>query len=544
MACPVARLSRHLLGAVASAAVLLTSQANAQSLPDPSGLPDPGLLLNEQLRQLGKAAPRPPAPATPEVPPPRETVPAEASTAPITEIQFSRTELLDTQALQALGQRYVGRALSAQDLQALLDDIGLLYRAQGMATAAAVLPRQDLQSGRLRVLLVEGRLGDIRVTAQGATDADWVQRWFDLPLGEVVRSDALRASLVLFNNASDMSASAEFVPGQQFGISDLAIEVPATGRLQLWSFVESTQGEDAAGQQRAIGLRLAPLGARGGRLDAAALASAAGRTVTASASLPLGTQGWRAGVSATESRSQTRVAGISPADDLVLDGRSTAVALELGKTWVLNHPWLLTTGISASTLESSTHLDDVELFRLRVHKTAVNVVLTRDTATGRSQLRSSLVAGRLRQQGFGYLEFAGAHQRAVGHSPHWQWRVSGLLRAAPSGLPPASEHLQIGGSDTVRGHDSGTLSGERGYAVQLELRHRGLLNEGLGVETYAFWDQGRTLGTPDGGRLASIGLGLQVRFSPHIGLDLVGSRQHTPSKGSRHRLTARLVASW
>lgn len=523
---------------VAGAAMLLSSWAQAQALPDP------GTYLNEQLRQIDRAAPRPSAPATPEVPPAREPVPADARTATITEIQFSRTELLEAQALQSLGQRYVGRALSSADLQALLDDIGQLYRERDIATAAAVLPQQDLQSGRLRVLLVEGRLGNVRVSAEGGADTGWVQQWFDLPAGEVVRSQTLRQRLVLFNNASDMSANAAFVPGQQFGVSDLVVEVPAPQRLQLWSFVESTRGEDATGQQRAVGLRLAPLGARGGRLDAAALATAAGHTLTASASLPIGAQGWRAGVSAAQSRTETRVAGSAPGDDLLLDGRSTAVSLDIGKTWVLSEPWLLSAGLTVGTLGSSTHIQDLELFRQRVNKVALHTLLNRDTGRARSLLRASVVDGRHQHQGFSYLELAGNHQSALDQGGRWQWRVGGLLRAAPGGLPPASERLQLGGLDTVRGHDSGAASGERGYALQLELRHRHEAEDGLGLETYAFWDHGRVQGAPIGARLASVGLGLQMRLGPHLGLDLLGSRQHTPSAGSRHRITARLVASW
>ena len=538
MDCSPVAARRALLGPLALAVSLLGNLAHAQVLPDP------GAVLNEQLRQLDRAAARPGAGAPAEVTPPREEVPAEANTPPIAEIQFSRSELLDAQDLRELGNRYVGRALSSTDLQQLLDDIGLLYRARGVATAAAVLPNQDLRSGRLRVLLVEGRLGEVQVTADNGADADWVKQWFDLPAGEIVRSDALRERLALFNQVSDMNASAGFVPGDQFGVSDLAIELPATRQLQFWSFIESTQGKDAAGPQRAIGLRAAPLGLRGGRLEAAALASAAGRTVIASASLPLGTQGWRAGASVAESRSKTRISGVLPADELVLNGHSRTLSFDAAKTWVVGPASLLTTGVTVGTLGSSTDLADVQLFRTRVNKTALQAVYNRDTGTSRSLLRSSLVTGRQASQTFSYLEMAASHLQPLAAQPTWAWRVGGLVRTATKGHTPASELLQLGGTDTVRGHDAAALSGERGYALQLEWRHAIEQAGGPTLETYAFWDQGRITSGGTEGRLASVGIGLQVRLSAWAGLDLMGSRQLVHSHGSRNRLTARLVASW
>lgn len=540
MHCSSLAARRSVLRPLALAVFLLGAQAQAQA----QTLPDPGAVLNEQLRQLDRAAARPGASAPAEVAPPRDEVPTEASTPTITEIQFSRSELLEAQDLRELGNRYVGRALSSTDLQQLLDDIGLLYRARGVATAAAVLPRQDLNSGRLRVLLVEGRLGEVQVKADNGADPDWVKQWFDLPVGEVVRADALRERLVLFNQVSDMSASAGFVPGEQFGVSDLAVELPASPRLQFWSFIESTQGEDAAGPQRAIGLRMAPLGLRGGRLDAAALASATGRTFTASASLPLGNQGWRAGASVAESRSQTRIAGASPADELVLNGHSRALSFDAAKTWVVGPSSLLVTGVTLGTLGSSTDLGDVQLFRTRVNKAALQAVYTRDTGASRSLLRSSLVKGRQAHQGFGYLEVAASHLQPLAAQPTWAWRAGALVRTATSGHTPASELLQLGGTDTVRGHDAAALSGERGYALQLEWRHAIEPAGGPHLDTYAFWDQGRITSGGTEGRLASVGVGLQVRLSAWAGLDLMGSHQLARSHGSRNRLTARLVASW
>lgn len=133
---------------------------------------------------------------------------------------------------------------------------------------------------------------------------------------------------------------------------------------------------------------------------------------------------------------------------------------------------------------------------------------TRDTATGRSLLRSTWRLG-----GYDNRASATSSSRAPTSSP-WATATS-----------PPSEHLQIGGSDTVRGHDSGALS------VQAR---RCQSNWNFGVEacgTKALAWKPTHPGIRTAGRLAS------------ISLDLVGTRQ-PPSKSSRHRFTARQVASW
>lgn len=522
---------------------LMVGPLAAQTLPGP--VPDPGVVLNEQLRRLGNAAPRPRVdtdPAEPRVAP--TEAPAVRAQVSFQAIEFSRTELLDPEDLRALAQRYVGRPLTTEDLQALLDGISALYQAKEVLTAAAVLPQQDLQSGRLRVLLVEGKLGRVRVQGDDTIDTQWVQAWFDLPQGEVVRNDAVRDRLVVFNASSDRSAAAAFEAGEVFGVTDLVLDVTPTPRWQAWSFVESTQGQDSTGLQSAVGLRWAPLGARGGRLETALLSSAAGKTLSLSGSVPLGHEGWRAGANLASSRSETVLTG-QDGKTLTLDGQSRSWGLDVSRTVALGGPWLGVFGAQLGQMHSDTSIGEVSVFNTRVNRAQLSANLSRDTGNGRSVLRAQWVNARSKGDTLRYLDLGMGHLQSWGEAKRWQWRVNAVLRGADSGTPLASETLVLGGPDTVRGYDAGSSSGEQGHAVQLELRYRALAETTSTVDVFAFWDQGRAKHSNAAAvPLESVGLGLQARLNASLGMELTASHQRKERSGSPNRLTLRLLASW
>jgi len=506
---------------------------------------DPGVVLNEQLRRLGNAAPRPRVDTAPEEPRVTGTpAPEIRTTVRFESIEFSRSTLLPDQDLRDLASNYVGRPLTTDDLQRLIDGIAALYEARGVITAAAVLPQQDLGSGRLRVLLVEGRLGQVRLKGDDGVDPDWVRAWFDLPAGEVVQADTVRQRLVLFNSASDRSAAASFQAGDTFGVTDLLLDLATAPRWQGWSFVESTLGEDSSGLQSAIGLRWSPVGSRGGRLETALLSSAAGKTISLGASMPMGQDGWRTGLNLAGSRSTTVLIGQGGVP-LQLDGESRSWAVEVSRTTVLGGPWLGVFNGQLGRVRSTTAIGTLRVFDREVERAQIGASLSRDTAEARSTLRSNLVHARSGSEATRYLDLGFSHLHSWGESRRWSWRVNGVVRGADSGTPLASESLLLGGAETVRGYDPGSSSGESGHAVQLELRYRALASASAGAEVYAFWDQGRARHQGSTAvALDSVGLGLQARLNAQLGFDLMASRQRLQRSGSTHRITLRVLASF
>ena len=524
------------------AGCLLHAQAHAQILNPLSDTTN--LLMQDHLKRMEEAASAKKPPPTAPLAAPRPSAPASDVVVLINEIQFSKTQLLTPEELKELGERYVGRRLGAGQIQALLDDVSQLYQNKGILTGVPVLPKQDLQTGVLRILLVEGRLGEVKVAEPGMAQADWVKRWFDLERNAVLTQEALRERLVLFNTASDFSATADMVAGAAFGQTDLSVAVNEGKRVQTWAFVERSTASTSP-VQLAAGLRVVPFTIYGGRQDLSILATSAGKTGTGSMSFPLGTGGWRTTLSGSLARSESVVKG-KDSSDLAIRGESAALTWDVSRAWVLAAPWLAGTTLGVSKHRSQTFLDtsDVPLLDRQSRKLSWLGTVEYDTPRQKGGLRGTFhVASET--QNYRYAEFTGQWRHALDEAGLWSVKAAGLLRLKPSGELSSMDRFYLGGQDSVRGFSLGAGSGDRGAATQLEMRRSLRDWGGESGEAYVFWDAGLaqdpTRVADD--RLRSAGMGVQVKINDSLGLDALASRQLSTPQASPSRLLLRLVYS-
>lgn len=521
---------------------LLQFPASAQILNPLSDTTN--LLMQDHLKRMEEAASAKKPPSSAPLAAPQPSAPASDVVVLINEIQFSKTELLAPEELQALGERYVGRRLGTGQIQALLDDVSQLYQNKGILTGVPVLPKQDLQTGVLRILLVEGRLGEVKVAEPGMAQVDWVKRWFDLERNAVLTQEALRERLVLFNTVSDFSATADMVAGAEFGLTDLSVAVNEGSRVQTWAFVERSTASTSP-VQLAAGLRVVPFTIYGGRQDLSVLATSAGKTGTGSMSFPLGTGGWRTNFNGSLARSESVVKG-KDASDLAIRGESAALTWDVSRAWVLAAPWLAGTTLGVSKHQSKTFLQssDVPLLDRQSRKLSWLGTIEYDTPRQKGGLRGTFnVASET--QNYRYAEFTGQWRQTLDDQGLWNVKATGLLRSKPSGELSSMDRFYLGGQDSVRGFSLGAGSGDRGAASQLEIRRSLRDWGGDSGEAYVFLDAGLakdpTRAADD--RLRSAGMGVQVKINESLGLDALASRQLSTPQASPSRLLLRVVYS-
>jgi hemolysin activation/secretion protein len=514
---------------------------------------DPAARLQDLLRRAERAAPAPSAPLERPVQPlPLPDGPVIKGQIELREVLFSPSQLLSNQQLTDVVQPYIGRSVGSEELNALLRDIQALYLAMGVQSAVPVVPAQDLQTGVLKIALVEGTLGDIKWGGSLKPDRAWLKPWFDFKPGEVIRPEPLARSLALFNASSDFSAEGQYVSGTGFGTSDLEVTVNDAPSPQYWALAElpAVGSGRTLGNSLIVGFRHYPVSSVGGRIDGMVIQGPTATTLSLSGGLPLGQQGWRLGASASASRSRTVVASTeSDKSDLTIEGASSVLSLDLtqhlyllpGRLWKLSGSL---TQIHSHSQAAGATLSDRKVQRFSL--SAATDWLVDNAGAERGTFRASLNEAQGQANSFGYAEVSGTWAYRLAGPAGPVFRTQGQMRWLNKRQPDVSDLWLAGGSATVRGFDAGAISGRSGQALQLALYQRLPWSGVDSPEAFVFSDhaRARTANGDSALRIGSAGVGLQFQIDRRWAIETVWSRQTHGFQGSRTRALLRASASW
>jgi hemolysin activation/secretion protein len=495
MKCLVSR--KHALLLLAAAPLLAARVADAQPV-------DIGSIL-QQVQ-----------PSQPFAPPPRgeapslnnqENAPAPPVRPPVSvdvkSIQILGNTLVETDTLHGLVADAEGKTLTLDQLDEMATRISRFYRGRGQSFARAVVPAQVIQSGIVRLLVIEARYGKVGIDNQTRVN-DLLLQATAAPLkgGQPVEQALLDRSLLLMSDIPGVVVQATLRPGDGIGSSDLSIQV-APGQAVSGSLVLDDYGNSYTGRGRLGGTVYFnnPL-RRGDVLGVGGLSSGSGvnygRVSYESLLNGQGTRGGAAysmlnykiggslqelgahGSAETESvwgrhpllRSQAvNVYGQVQYDNLQLRERIDMAGMKTDRhlgSWVssLSGDWrdtLMSGGINTWSLVWT---------RGRVGFDAAEAQLA-DAAGARTEgwfSKTNLNFSRLQrwgEKGTVYLSWAG------------QWANTNL---------DSSQKMSVGGPYSVRAYDVSALSGDAGYRASIELRYDLGQAGGGKLQALAFWD--------------------------------------------------------
>ncbi|WP_339232108.1 ShlB/FhaC/HecB family hemolysin secretion/activation protein [Pseudomonas sp. FSL L8-0168] len=235
--------------------LLCTLVLTCMGLNSASAAPTPGdqdlirdrqnRLLEEQQRRLqelqdlpGKAD-KPQAPATP----------ADTRCFPIKTIELKGADSLPAPDRERLLKPYIGQCLGVSQLNDLLKTITDYYLGKGRVTSRAYLPQQDLSTGHLQVLVVEGKLEALR-SAEGSTVTDReLAMAFPGKVGEALNLREIEQLVDQLNRLPSKQAQMELTPGQQIGGSDVVVKNTAQKPWRA-SLSRNNDGQKSTGEQQ------------------------------------------------------------------------------------------------------------------------------------------------------------------------------------------------------------------------------------------------------------------------------------------------------
>lgn len=418
------------------------------------------------------------------------------------------------------------------------------YRRAGYLLSYAMVPPQDVKAGIARIVVVEGRISQVQIEGDDASRPaiEAIAR----PLIHVgpLRTPELERAIGLirdFNGVivSDVSLARSPDDPAQHSLKILL----RRDRARALAYLDN-RGTDPAGRLRFYSsMSLASLITPGDqlRVDLFAIPGRHYRYTygLVAASVPIGGDGWKLGISASAGDNGQRSSGNR------IDGRSTNLAAQLSYPIVRGRSLTLVGKVSLNDWRSVGDEDHDRNQRDRLRVARIGLDISNENIsrlTGEIAISHGLGFGNMTRVGDPLASRPDAGGRftkaaftvQLSHPLSDRVTVQGIVAGQISDRPLLSaEEFALGGNRLGRAFDFNEVTGDRGAAAGLELAYRldGLKNIIDRLELFGFVDagvagqNGSNSGLPKSRSLASAGVGSRfsmagISFSAEIGVPL------------------------
>ena len=391
---------------------------------------------------------------------------------------------IDTTTLHHLVAQYEGKNNTVAELKEMTGIITDYYHSKGYPLALTILPRQNMQGGVLTIEIVEAKYSKVNLINSSLVNSSLLQSTLSpLKGGDVVNQADLDHQLMLLSDIPGVIVNATLKSGAEVGSSDLDV---STTPNQSWfgNVAVDNFGNSYTGRPRVSGSinKVDPFGfGLGDILSLNGLSSGSdlnyGRVAYESV---LNGYGTRAGTS--YSALHYKLGGSAAASNS--EGNA-----EVAEVWV-KHPLMRTRNIN---LYGQLKLDQLTLRDHRLNSTSnSDRSLINGAVVFNGDLRESALLGGVETFEAGLTSGSVSYDNAnyvgdattKGNFSKLNLNVTALQRISDSNsaflsvstqfasknLDP-SQKMIVGGTNTVRAYDSGSISGDSGYLVSAELRH-------------------------------------------------------------------------
>lgn len=456
-----------------------------------AGAPDAGA-IQRQFEQTLQQTPAPAAPAAR----PATAAPAKDSSTQVTvsSFEFVGNTLIPSSALHEATNPLLNRPLLLNELRTATDAVQQLYLRAGWMVRV-LLPAQEIQNGRVKIEIIEARLGKILRTGESTRIQASV---IEGVVSQQLQSNApipqagLERALMLLTDLPGISSSAGFAQGAQPGQTDLVINLQDKPLVSGQVSLDNT-GSSSTGTTRLLGTVNVNSPAQiGDLLSATGLKTESSHYGRIAYSLPAGADGWRLGLHAADVG--YRVIGAVSA----LHG--SARTRGLSASYPLIRRQLQTLALNGSWDDKSFHNEDGgdgSNYGIRLGTLALTAS-TQDNwagggisnaslqwSNGRVSPNTRVLDESTKGQFSKWLLSVGRVQTL---KPGLNLFATGQIQRANKNLD-SSEKLFLGGAYGVRAYPGSEGAASEGESLSLELSQR--LQEGLNINFFYDWAHAR-----------------------------------------------------
>ena len=502
----------------------LAPKVTPQPPTEPAKLPSPEQLFSPQN------------PRTPPYP----QIPSNSTTELIVVKKFEiiGNSAFSDRELENITKPYTNKSISIIELFEVRTKITDLYVERGYITSGAYLPEQDLQTGTVKIQIIEGGLDEIKVTGLRRLNAGYIQSRIAIATEKPLNRKRLLEALQLLQiNPLIESVSANLSPSLQVGLNTLEVKVTEAKSFSLPITFDNSRTPSVGSERRQIQLVEANLTGLGDRLSLSYGNTDGSNSFDVGYTVPFnpynGTIGFNFGTSASnviESPfTALDIASNSRSYELMIRQpifQNTAQDMAIGLT--LSHRQsrasLLGGTIPFPSLgadaDGQTKVTALRVFQEYVQRSAEEVF------AARSQLSVGLNAFGATINDISpdsqFLAWRGQTQYVRLLAPETLLFLRADLQLSDRPLL-AQEQISFGGQDSLKGYRQDALLSDNGLLLSAEVRIPVLRIPEINglLQVVPFFDFGTVWNhqantNPDPSTLASLGMGLRLQISDRL----------------------------
>lgn len=387
--------------------------------------------------------------------------------ATITQVDFPESKVFSQEELQQLVKPLLEKPVTLEEIQKVVNDITRCYILSNYATSRAYLPPQTVSKGILKIGLMEGSVGKVKVEGNRWTRTSYIKKQVGIKEGELLNVNEIEKDVIKFNNNNSVKLKVGLSAGEEIGESDVTLNTEERFPFHI-AIMTDNQGRKTVGTGR-FGSMISTDSLFGfrDRLSLGGYLGRGNRVGFADYNIPIGHHGTRLGVSASAGNISV-VNG--PMRQFGVGGTSQVYSV------YVTHPWYDAEGAnissysSANFKKSTSDIMDYKYYDKSTFSVTQGFTARKDTDRG------IWYTGHFGSAGFkalsgdtDFLKYEGNLTRLhdFGKGIIGQFRVSGQY--SPDDNLPWMEQFQIGGLSTVRGYSEGLLLGKSGYFASAEV---------------------------------------------------------------------------
>lgn len=144
---------------------------------------------------------------------------------------------------------YLGSSVSLASLDEMIKATILAYRRSDRPVVDVMLPEQDITSGVVQLVVVEGKLNRIRVEGVDAETEEYIRGQVNLNKGEVLNNKDVMRNLAWLNRSPYRKVDLVYAPGYEFGTTDIILNTIESDPTFVYFGYENS-GTEALGLDR------------------------------------------------------------------------------------------------------------------------------------------------------------------------------------------------------------------------------------------------------------------------------------------------------